>query len=153
MKIEKLKAALLTIFFLIGSGIFLINGCGKAPPKPPPVLIGAIRVIAQIDSTMVDSMEVILDGASQGVQTNPCILMNLEAGKHQVAVSKEDPESPINFTCSPQLVSVNKNETTNVKLALTKLAPNFTLKNLNNDDVTLENYHGKVVLMVFYSHT
>jgi len=127
--------------------------CGNSPSNPPPLLTGTIKITAQIDSVAVDSVEVFLNGISRGVKENPCLFSNLEAGNHQVAVAKKDKASPIDYNSIPQIVAVEANKTADVIFPLTKFAPNFTLTNLNNDEVTLENYHGKVVLLVFFSHT
>jgi len=35
-------------------------------------------------------------------------------------------------------------------MTIGNVAPNFSLKNQNNEDVTLENYRGKKVMLVFY---
>jgi len=144
-----------SIFLLLSLGlvISLMLFCGKSPSDAPLPLTGSIRVSAHIDTIQVDSMAVILDNVSRGLQPNGSVFEEIEAGKHQVAVSKQDFESPIDFSSTPRLVTVKANETTEVALALTKLAPNFTLKNLNNQEVTLANFQGKVVLLVFFSHT
>ena len=143
----------ITISLIICLAVFLWTDCGKSPSDTPPPLTGSMSITAQIDTMLVDSMAVILDNDSLGLHSNGCVITALEVGKHQVAVAKDDPASPIAFTSSPQLVAVTANETTDVNFALTKLAPNFTLKNLKNENVTLESFRGKVVLLVFYSHT
>lgn len=133
--------------------LILIQFCGKTPSDAPLPVTGSIRISAQINTVPVDSFLVMLDNHLQGKQPNNCLLGNVEAGKHQVVVSKKDFQSPIDFSSIPKLVTVKSNETTDVDLALTKFAPNFTLKNLTEQNVTLENYQGKVVLLVFFSHT
>jgi len=144
----KFVYAILIIF-----GLVLPGGCEKTLQELPPMLYGTVRITAQRNSNMVDSMEVFLDGQTQGMQANPCLLTDLESGKHQFSVVKKDPANPIDFTNSPQLVFIKENDTADVAFELTKIAPNFTLKNLANEDIILANYRGKVVLMVFYSHT
>lgn len=148
----KIKIKIISLLSL-GLAICLMLCCGKSPSEPPLSLTGSIKISAHIDTVLVDSMVVRLDNVEQGLLPNGCVLSDIEAGRHQIAVSKQDFESPIDFSSAPRLVAVNANETTEVALALTKLAPNFALKNLNNQDVTLADYQGKVVLLVFFSHT
>ena len=81
------------------------------------------------------------------------MLWGVIAGRHQVEVFKDDPFNPIDYSSSPQLVAVNSNDTSEVAFALTKSAPNFTLKSLVDEDITLQEYRGKVVLLIFFSHT
>ena len=38
---------------------------------------------------MVDNIEFIFDGYYQGILTNPCVLIDLIAGKNQLAVEKK----------------------------------------------------------------
>lgn len=150
--IMKIKRSII-LSLNLGLAISLILFCGKSPSDAPLPLTGSIKVSAHIDTIQVDSMVVRLDNVEQGLFPTVCVFDEIEAGKHQVAVSKKDLESPIDFSSTPRFVTVKANETTDVALALTKLAPNFTLKNLNNQEVTLANYQGKVVLLVFFSHT
>lgn len=131
----------------------LMLGCGQSPSDPPLPQTGAIKISARIETVPVDSVFVKLDNVPQGWLPNGCVLADLLAGRHEVAVSTPDPNSPIDFSSVPQLVAVRANETTTVSLALSKFAPNFTLKNLKDQDITLANYQGKVVLLVFFSHT
>ncbi len=133
--------------------VLLFIHCGKTPSEPPAPVTGSIEITAAIDTSLADSMEIWLDNIPQGKQANPCILENVIAGSHQVALTKEDTASPIDYTCSPQVVHVKENKMASVSFALTKLAPDFTLKNLSNEDVTLSEFQGKVVLLIFYSHT
>ncbi len=133
--------------------VILIQFCGKTPSDAPMLMTGAISISAYINTAPADSFLVMLDKNLKGKQPNNCVFPNIEAGKHQVVISKNDPLSPIDFSSIPKLVTVNANETTDVNLSLTKLAPNFTLKNLNEQNVTLENYQGKVILLLFFSHT
>jgi hypothetical protein len=149
MEMKRSKYFLLILGLVMGMLLF----CGKSPSDAPLPGTGSIKVIAHVDTVMVDSMAVILDNVSRGLQPNGCVVSEIEAGNHQIAVSKHDLESPIDFASTPKLVTVKARETTDVALALTKLAPNFTLKNLNNQDITLANYQGNVVLLVFFSHT
>ena len=149
MKIEKSTISLLSL----GWAISLMLFCGKSPSDVPLPGTGAIKVSAHIGTAQVDSMVVTLDNVEQGIFPNQCVLPDIEAGNHQIAVSKQDPESPIDFSSVPKLVAVKGNETTGVALALTKLAPNFTLRNLKDEAIRLSNYQGKVVLLVFFSHT
>lgn len=137
----------------VGLIVILIQFCGKTPSEAPLPLTGSLKISAHIDTVQVDSIFVMLDNIAKGFEPNECVFEGIDVGKHQVVVSKKDPVSPIDFSSVPKLVTVKANETTDVDLALTKLAPNFTLKNLNEQDVTLENYQGKVVLLVFFSHT
>ncbi len=148
-KIEKSTISILSL----GWAISLMLCCGKSPSDAPLPESGAIEVSAQINTIQVDSMVFTLDNVEQGLLPNPCVVQGIEAGTHQIIVSKRDPESPIDFSSTPKLVKVKANETTQVALVLTKLAPDFTLKNLNNEAITLSNYQGKVVLLVFFSHT
>lgn len=127
--------------------------CGKMPGDAPPPATGSIEITARVDSTRVDSMQVSLDGVTLGLHVNPFLIPEVVAGRHQVAVSKADPFSPIGFESIPQLVRVFAQETTRVLLALSKSAPNFTLRNLKNESVTLAQYRGKVVLLMFFTHT
>ncbi|HEX9974403.1 MAG TPA: hypothetical protein VGD14_20210 [bacterium] len=132
--------------------ILLKSNCGNAPQEPPAPEAGSIKITANLETLPVDSMLVLLDNDSIGIKPNPCIVTDIVAGKHQVAIFKDDPQSVVDFSSSPKLVAVNKNDTTDVTFALTKLAPNFTLKKLKNDEsVTLADCQGKVVLLVFYS--
>ena len=133
--------------------MMLIQFCGNTPSDAPLPATGSIRISAQISTVAVDSFLLTLDNHLKGKQPNNCLIGNIEAGKHQLVIAKKDPQSPIDFSSIPKIITVNAHETTNVELALTKLAPNFTLKNLNGQDVTLENYQGKVVLLIFFSHT
>jgi len=149
MKLKNNVCSLLSL----GLALCLMLFCGKAPSDAPIPVTGSIKITARIDTMLVDSMSVIIDNVARGMHSNKCVFQNLEAGKHQVAVGKNDPESPIDFTSTPKFVAVNANETTDVTLALTKLAPDFTLKNLKNEAITLGSYRGKVVLLVFFSHT
>jgi hypothetical protein len=133
--------------------IFVCNNCGELPSDAPPPLVGSLKVVALIDTTQVDCMMVTIDTDSMGQQPNPFLLHDVFAGKHFVAVAKEDPQTTIDYTCSPRLVTVNENDTTEVRLELTKTAPSFELKNLRNEDIILDNYRDKVVLLIFYDHT
>ena len=51
------------------------------------------------------------------------------------------------------MVDIKKNDTTRIELLLTKLAPDFTLENLNHQERRLQNYRGKVVFLVFFTYT
>ncbi len=148
----KRSAALL---LLASGGLFacLTLCCGRAPSDAPLPLTGAIRVSAQIETTPVDSIFIKLDNVDQGWLPSGSLLTDIIAGKHQLEASRDDPQSPIDFRSVPRLVTVRPNETTSVVLALTKLAPNFTLKNLRQEEITLAHYQGQVVLLVFFSHT
>jgi hypothetical protein len=150
--VNNLKVQILSLI-TVGLIVILIQFCGMTPSDAPLPLTGSLKISAHIDTVQVDSIFVILDNIPKVLQPNDCIFENIETGKHQVVVSKKDLVSPIDFASVPKLVTVKANETTDVDLALTKLAPNFTLKNLNEQDVTFENYQGKVVLLVFFSHT
>ena len=150
----KTKSKIALLFLKIIRFCVLLNShCGKAPSELSATITGSIKVSAHLETTIVDSMMIILDDVSLGKQQNPYILTDIEAGTHKVAVAKDDPESEIDFSSSPKLVTVNANDTAKVTLALIKTAPNFTLKNLNNEDVTLEDYRGIVVFLVFYALT
>ena len=138
---------------LVPIAVGLMLNCGKAPSDVPAPQLGTIRISAQIDTTLVDSMDVILDNIPRGQFANPCTFEGIEAGRHQVAVSKEDQSSSIDFSASPQRVSVHPDAIADVVFALTKFAPDFTLKNLDDEDISLANYRGKVALLVFYIHT
>ncbi|MDZ7264030.1 MAG: peroxiredoxin family protein [candidate division KSB1 bacterium] len=142
-------SALISLVLLISAIVF----CGRAPSDPPEAETGAIQLFARIDTMQVDSIFVQLDNVAWGWLLNGGLLTDIVAGKHQVAVSKPDPQSPIDYSSVPQMVTVRSRETTAVALALTKMAPNFTLKNLQQQEITLANYQGKVVLLVFFSHT
>ena len=140
-------------FSLLFSMLFLIH-CGKTPSDPPPVQTGLLKVTGFIDTTLVDSMGVELNNNYLGIFPNPCILMDLAIGRHQVAVSKEDPaDSLVDFNCSPKLVDIENNDTTQVELLLTKLAADFTLENLDLQQRRLQDYRGKVVFLVFFTYT
>lgn len=129
-----------------------VINCGNAPSDPPDPKIGAMKISATLEMMLVDSMNVLLDNESIGIKPNPYVLIDLVAGSHLVAVSKDDPMSVVNFSSSPRLVTVTENDTCDVIFALTKFAPNFTLKKLKNDEsVTLADLQGKAVLLVFYS--
>lgn len=142
----------LKVIYLLLFGVILKSNCGKAPSEPPPQQVGSINITARLDTLRVDSMLVRLDNDSLGVKPNPCLLTDIVAGRHQVAISKDDPESAVDFSSCPRLVSVKENDTTDVTFTLTKFAPIFTLKTLTNDKpVSLADYRGKVVLLVFFS--
>lgn len=140
-------------FFVFSVLAMLMSFCGKKPSDMPMPFFGSLKISAKAGTENADSMSVTIDNLNKGTIPNGHIFFQIEAGTHQVVVSKIDPESPIDFTSTPKLVAIHADETTEVELNLTKLAPNFSLKNLNNQDVVLENYHGKVVLLVFFSHT
>jgi hypothetical protein len=75
-------------------------------------------------------------------------------GRHQITVSKEDPaDSLVDFNCSPKKVDISANQTTQIELLLTKLAPDFTLQNLDHQSRRLQDYRGKVVFLVFFTYT
>ena len=153
MQLRKFKLIFLSLLCIITIVYLLISGCGETPPDAPPMLAGSIHITAQIDTTLVDSIEVMVDAEYLGWFANPCLVTDLAVGNHQIAVTKKDPVSPIDFNSIPKLVAVKANHTSDVTLVLSKFAPYFTLKNLKNEDISLESYQGKVVLLVFYSHT
>ncbi|MCI0512746.1 peroxiredoxin family protein [candidate division KSB1 bacterium] len=151
-----MKSALKNLLKWLGLSLLAFgfnSHCGKMPGDAPPPATGSIEITAHVDSTRVDSMQVSLDGVALGLHINPFLIPDVVAGRHQVVVTKADPFSPIGFESIPQLVSVFAQETTRVLLALSKLAPNFTLRNLKNESVTLAQYRGKVVLLMFFTHT
>ena len=134
--------------------LLITNYCGKSPSDPPVVQTGSLMITALIDTQPVDSMEIFLDDNYLGIHQNPCVLSGLVIGKHQVALSKDDPMDPlVDFNCNPQLVDLTTDDTTLIELSLTKLAPDFTLENLNHEERKLHDYQGKVVFLVFFSYT
>lgn len=147
------KVTAISSLAIIGLVICAIIFCGRSPSDVPLPPKGAIRVSARVDTALVDSMFVKLDNVDQGWLPNGCLLSDIIAGRHLITAAKPDPQSPIDFSSIPKLVTVRAGETTHAALALTKLAPNFTLKNLQQQEITLANYQGKVVLLVFFSHT
>ena len=152
MKNKELSAVKYIILLLLP--LLVITYCGKAPSDPPPVQTGSLLITALIDTNLIDSMEVILDDNNLGIYPNPCILTDLVIGKHQITLSKDDPaDTLVDFNCNPELVEINNADTTRIELSLTKLAPDFTLENLNHEERTLHDYQGKVVFLVFFSNT
>jgi len=134
--------------------LLLLSYCGKSPSDPPAIPTGSLRIAAWIDTNLVDSMAVQLDNHDLGMFPNPCVLSDLVSGRHQVALSKKDPaDSLVDFNCSPKIVKINSNDTTKIELLLTKLAPDFTLENLNHEQRVLQDFRGKVVFLVFFSYT
>ena len=133
--------------------VSLIYSCGKSPSKIPTPQVGAINVVAILDTVVVDSANIYLDGDTLGLQEIPFIIDNIIAGNHLVSISLEDNKSPIDYSCKPERVSVEGNKTNDVILALTKFAPDFSLYNLNDENIKLEDFKNKVVFLVFYSHT
>ena len=152
MELKKLSTVRYVILLLLP--LLVITYCGKAPSDPPPVQTGSLLITALIDTNLIDSMEVILDDNNLGIYPNPCILTDLVIGKHQITLSKDDPaDTLVDFNCNPEMIEINTEDTTRIELSLTKLAPDFTLQNLNQEDRTLHEYHGKVVFLVFFSYT
>jgi hypothetical protein len=150
-KMNRTLIKLLNLSLLL---ILLLNHCGKTPSDPPAIPTGSLKISALIDTTMVDSMAVELNNNFLGMFPNPCVLTDLVIGRHQVALSKEDPaDTLVDFNCSPKLVDINADDTTRIELLLTKLAPDFTLENLNHEQRALQDYRGKVVFLVFFSYT
>jgi len=141
-----------TVFSLYISMLVFFS-CHKGPSDPPEVQFGSLKISAYHDTVLVDSMAVTIDDMDIGVQPNPYLSDPILAGRHLVSVAKKDPQSPIDFTSIPQKVTVIYNEITNVSFALTKIAPGFTLNNLNDHPISLENYIDRVVLLVFFTHT
>ena len=134
--------------------LLLLSYCGKSPSDPPAVSTGSLRIAAWIDTNLVDSMAVQLDNTDLGIFPNPCVLSDLVTGRHQVALSKKDPaDSLVDFNCSPKMVEIKNNDTTKIELLLTKLAPDFTLENLDLEERTLQDFRGKVVFLIFFSYT
>jgi len=134
--------------------VLTVNYCGKSPSDPPAVQTGSLMITALIDTQLVDSMEVILDDNDLGIHQNPCVLSEVVIGTHKVTLSKDDPaDTLVDFNCNPELVEINNADTTRIELSLTKLAPDFTLENLNHEERTLHDYQGKVVFLVFFSNT
>jgi hypothetical protein len=134
--------------------LLLLSYCGKSPSDPPVIPTGSLRIAALIDTNLVDSMAVQLDNKDLGMFQNPCVLSDLVTGRHQVALSKKDPaDSLVDFNCSPKMVEIKNNDTTKIELLLTKLAPDFTLENLNQEERALQDFRGKVVFLVFFSYT
>ena len=152
MNIDNLTMQKLLFSFSITMLFFIY--CGKTPSDPPPVQTGSLEVIGFIDTTLVDSMAVQLNNNYLGIFPNPCVLPDLPIGRHQIAVSKEDPaDSLVDFNCSPKMVDIKKDEKTQIELLLTKLALDFTLENLNHQERRLQDYRGKVVFLVFFTYT
>jgi hypothetical protein len=134
--------------------VIFLTYCGKSPSDPPEVATGALRIAAAVDTNLVDSISVQLNNSTLGKFPNPCIIPDLVIGQHQVAVSKEDPaDSLVDFNCSPRMVEIEKDDTTQIDVLLTKLAPDFILKNLNQKDMHLQNFRGQVVFLMFFSYT
>ena len=127
--------------------------CGESPSGLPEEQFGSLQISTYQDTIFVDNMAVTIDGNDLGIQANPYLTSNLLTGRHLVSVAKTDPRSPIDFSSIPKEVTINHKETTDVSFALTKFAPNFTLNNLNDNPVSLNNYKDQVVLLVFFTHT
>ena len=151
MNLNKIRIIILVICVILH--LMMWFRCGKTPTDTPPIQYGSAKIVAQIDSISVDSAEVILDNISLGLKSLPFLMTDIIAGTHQFSLKKEDPFSPIDYSSVPKLAAVPANDTAEVVIALTKLAPNFTLYNLDNEEITLEHYRGKVVLLIFYSYT
>jgi hypothetical protein len=132
--------------------LFLL-GCGKGPSTEPEIQVGSLLITTYLDTSSVDSMIVNVDGANLGIQSNPYLLDNLIAGQHLVSVAKSDPYSPIDYSSIPKEVLISHHQTTDVSFSLTKFAPIFTLNNLNDEQVALDDYRDQVILLIFFTHT
>lgn len=127
--------------------------CGQSPSEAPPVLTGTLKLNAAIDSVAVDSFLVVLDDKPIGMRANPGILPGIVSGHHQVNILKPDPIDKIDFSAIPQLVFVPPDDTARVRFSLSKAAPDFERLALGGESIRLKNLAGKVVLLVFFSHT
>ncbi len=142
-----------TIICFVVLLLSLFYSCGKSPSKIPAPELGSINIIAMLDIVPVDSAIVQIDSDTLGLQAIPCQIKDVAAGSHLISVTMEDPASPIDYSSRPEKVIVEKDKTNDIIFALTKFAPHFSLYNLNEENIKLEDLLNKVVFLVFYSHT
>jgi len=141
---------------------FLIWGCGD-PPTTAVEQRGSIEVRGMMtDSTLADSIHITLDDTFLGSFPNPHICENILAGTHLVEVGSIDVQSDtvVEYWSTPQLVEVLPNATTLTEFTLVteapyvgNIAPDFDLRDLDSNLVSLSGSAGEVVLLYFFTAT
>jgi len=139
--------------------LIALISCGKAPSDPPTDRTGVIKFFAQLDSlstdnTGINNFNVIFDEDTMGLQPNPLIINDVRFGEHFLRATKADPDTTkhVDFSIIKSVI-VSSSDTTRDSIVLSKFAPQFTLQNLNDEEIVLKDYRDKVILLVFFSHT
>ena len=150
-------AALLPLTALV-----LLWGCGDPPNAVPPELRGSLEVEGRLttDSSLVDSVHIVLDGDSLGYFTHPIIFEDLVAGTHRIDASTEIASGSDTVLYSNLLktrdFAVFENETTVATCSLQILvAPDFSLYDIDTTLVTLSDLEAadEIVVLYFFEST
>lgn len=138
---------------LVVALVLLTVKCGSAPGEPE-IVRGGMRVEAYMSDFLSDSILVMFDDNSLGYYANPCEITGLLPGSHKVAGHHRGAFSV------PQMVNILPDEITNVTLQLEGeipfpggTAPDFTGTDLFGNQISYSEHQGKVILLVFFTHT
>jgi hypothetical protein len=127
--------------------------CGVPPTAIPDPYTGILKITA-MDTLIVDSVSVALDDIPQGRRDNPCILGDVVVGIHKVFV-----QNPATAGASAT-VEIFRDRRTDLVLTLLSqgpfvgnVAPDFSVRTIDDSVMQMQKQRGKVVLLVFFEHT
>jgi hypothetical protein len=142
-----------TYGLLLSVSLVLMQHCGSPPPGMPDVSYGSLRIMA-MDTASIRSIYFDLDDVKYGKHPNPFVLDQVVAGTHKLLVYDERNSGSVTA------VEVFRDRRTEIKVNLLAegpyvggVAPNFTVKSIDDQTLSLEAMKGKVVLLAFFEHT
>jgi hypothetical protein len=133
----------------------MIMSCGN-PPGSAQVQMGDIEIHATLppNSTLADSVTVVLDADTLGTFANPHTVYSVVAGSHWLDVRYSDSVTDYQYS---DAIIVGSGQTTQANWTLTAAgaypgnpAPNFTVYDLDSNLVSLSGLSGKIVLLYFF---
>jgi len=135
------------------ASLLLMQQCASPPPGMPEVAYGSLRITA-MDTASIRSIFVDLDDVKYGRHPNPCVLVNLIVGVHKLLVY-DDSNAVLSGT-----VEVLRDRRTEITVSLMaegpyvgRIAPRFSVANIDDQSLSLDAMKGKVVLLAFFEHT
>lgn len=147
------KSIIKNILALSLSALLIWISCGNPPEPLPEIYTGSAR-IAALDTLLIDSINISVDGIRLGMFRNPYLFTSLVAGEHKFEVSTKD------ASADPQIISIQKNRLTrayfNIETAgpyINRKAPLFSLTDIDGNQVSISDLKGKVILLAFFEHT
>ncbi|RJP73340.1 MAG: hypothetical protein C4524_14750 [Candidatus Zixiibacteriota bacterium] len=141
----------------------LLAGCGDKPTEPD-IWTGSIEVRGQLGAGgPADSLHIILDDDTLGYRPYAYVIDEVVAGKHRLLVHTVTclQQDTLVWFSPPQDVWVEPLQKRLAEFTLqTNLpaspypgfpAPDFTLADLDSNELTLDSFSGEVTLLYFFS--
>lgn len=160
-RMNDIKISFLLLIVLCFS-FWIFVGCGDPPGTAPAELRGSLEIEGRLttDSSLVDTLHIILDGDTLGYFTHPIILEDLYAGIHRIDASTEIALGSDTVLYSNLLktrdFTVFENEMSVATCSLQILiAPDFSLYNIDTTLVSLSDLEeaNEIVVLYFFEST